>query len=1108
MTWNIYVIGNIKAFFSVFTMLQMLFDPTNNTAWASSTSAWGGPLIGLMLILSLIILVITSLMQGRFLIHHIMIMAIAYAVLFGVTTTVNIQNIYNGQSQIVSGIPIGVAVPASIFSDAFWAITKEVGTADNSVTTDNTNMFSGSSSSNKVYGFDGPLALMYRLRGLYTTFSMSDPEFSRSIANYVDFCMASDTALVDSMGKRKNLASSLFKTTNLPNPNATDMIYVSDSGAALGQPTAVSCSVAAATLSSAWTNFQTGSMASGSRNLSQLLGTHIAARDVPSVSASQANTLLDDVFLNSGNAGYDFMNNMILNCAVEAGANENYDWDSNTPGLMSSYCATKATAFGRSVTVNAANASMFEMNMIPMMAILQFLFFAGFPIIIVVALAMGPNGFGKIGAFLAFGATTMAWMPISAIISNYAQTEMHGFMTHFIANLNNGPATAAINIPNLLEHAMRTQAMADKMLALTPVVTMVLLGLGGAYAATRLAQDQSEESSASKAIGETTPMPGTDTLSQAASGVQVNSTGVAYAGGGSQEMGYTNPVLGAMSVGLGSSAAAGWSAQEARVAEATQQVQTSAALQGTKLASVMQSASTSEGSSIVQSTGGMAEFNKLSQASNTLESALGVSSDKAMAFITAFNAAAGADFAAGGAAWLESKAGQSAITGAMKAANISAGLKGEEAAKITNALKQSNTKKAMDTVSSSTAAKFVQSLTASSTDSALASQAESYGQTASQTQQDMRSLSAARKQQNSFAKTAQMMNSLGGNATLNMGAMKGAMAQFDTSHAGKTDAINASRDNANIAGLGNKWESYFSSASKGGATPFAAASAANLMTARYALSQGDPNAGEFVNGLTRKFGHGVLSTGSGSVTQQAAHREAAAGQMPGQGQSVEQGVDANVAPPNADSAAAGANATFGTAHGDVGGFNPNQDDNTGAASQFYKDHEMAAEGFSPAAVKAWNKAHQGGKQKVDDNPLMGLDNWAAKHPDAAIAVGAVGAAAGGAVMTAGGKKLAGHLAKKAQAAKDAKNAPRETNAQDWENHAKNAPRETTEEDWAKAHPQAAKELRSYENAVDGDSTGNLMPGDTPVPESDVPGASPAETVVEDAANLAGDIPGD
>ncbi|PKY11730.1 hypothetical protein B1757_02770 [Acidithiobacillus marinus] len=1065
MTWNIYVIGNIKPFFSVFTMLQMLFNPANNTAWASSSSAWGGPLIGLMLIVSLFILVIMSLMQSRFLIHHIMIMAIAYAALFGVTTTVNIQNIYNGQSQIVSGIPIGIAVPASIFSDAFWSMTKEVGTADDLVTTDNTNMFSGPTSSNQVYGFDGPLSLMYRLRGLYASFSMTDPALSRSIANYVDFCISSDTPVLDSMGKQKDLSAALFQTTP-PYPNATDTLYVNSSGDALTTPQATTCSNAEATLNSAWKDFETGSMPSGSKNLDQLLGTHLDTGSVASVSASQANTLLDDVFLNSGNAGYDFMNNMILNCAVEAGANENYDWDSNTPGMMSSYCATKATAFGRSVTVNAANASMFDMNMIPMMAILQFLFFAGFPIIIVVALAMGPNGFGKIGAFMAFGATTLAWMPISAIISNYAQSHMHEIMRHFVANLNNGPATAAINIPNLLEHAMRTQAMADKMLALTPVVTMVLLGLGGAYAATRLAQDQSEENSASKAIGETTPMPGTDTLSQGASGVQVNSTGNSYVGGGSgPEMMGTSPAFAAASFSMGSSMSAGISAAQQQEASYTQSAAASAADAWKQGYKIMNSRSSGVESYLQNNTQAGHELKNMRAQAAEINHSLGLTHDQGVSFAGALKAEVGSDFNKLGSGFWNSAKGEKAISNAFSAVNAGASINASEMDTIKNGLSNATTQKNMDSVTSASSASLLHTIASGSKDTDAEKASEDMSKDASRSGQDSRNATAARKRANSLSHLASASNSMNGGEAVNMAAMSSMMAEFDSKNPHGPDATLTAQAYADHNGLGKTWDHYHSAAMKSGMQSNAAAAWASIMTANAAVNQGRyAAAGNFWNDTLNKFGS-FGTPGNGNVGSTVAGRMAKGAAMPAGGAGLTSQVDNAVPPPNASGNAAQAAAIRGATIARRDSINAMGEDQPGVVNQAYADWKAAEAGLPQKEIAKFNAAIAKAKGGWDGSDAMKVVQWMAKDPALAAAIGVSGTAALGAGVGMGGAHLANKWAKKAKAAND----DQKTQPDDPSDSAHNQPAPKTSSD---SDGDLGKTIQNDENLIKDVADGN------------------------------------
>jgi hypothetical protein len=77
---------------------------------------------------------------------------------------------------------------------------------------------------------------------------------------------------------------------------------------------------------------------------------------------------------------------------------------------------------------------------------------------------------------------------------------------------------------------------------------------------------------------------------------------------------------------------------------------------------------------------------------------------------------------------------------------------------------------------------------------------------------------------------------------------------------GWRDAILESQANADHAGLGQQWEGAFNRAKKSGVNDYSAAAFANLQTARDALASGNPNAGEFVQGLTRILGNGALAT--------------------------------------------------------------------------------------------------------------------------------------------------------------------------------------------------------------------------------------------------------
>ncbi|MBU2766703.1 conjugal transfer protein TraG [Acidithiobacillus ferrivorans] len=95
-------------------------------------------------------------------------------------------------------------------------------------------------------------------------------------------------------------------------------------------------------------------------------------------------------------------------------------------------CCTTTTAFTTIATRfsttneiarrgNSGGASMFEANVIPMMTFLQFLFFALAPMVAVVIAFMGAQGAGIYMKYVMFGIWTQSWLPVVAIINDYAQ---------------------------------------------------------------------------------------------------------------------------------------------------------------------------------------------------------------------------------------------------------------------------------------------------------------------------------------------------------------------------------------------------------------------------------------------------------------------------------------------------------------------------------------------------------------------------------------------------------------------------------------------------------------------------------------------------------------
>ncbi|MCE5360369.1 MAG: conjugal transfer protein TraG N-terminal domain-containing protein [Acidithiobacillus sp.] len=871
MVYNIYVVGNINTFFSVFTGLQMLFNPLNNTAWASG-QGWGGPLIGLGLVASLVGLVVASLINSRFLMHHVIIMAVAYAVLFGVTEKVNITNVYNGQSQIIPGIPVGIALPASTISDLFYTFAQKLGEANQQVGTNDTYMFS-SSNPNTVYGFDGPLALIYNLRGIYSTFSMTDPRLSESIASYVGQCYAPFNIDMSQMAKSGNLADLLFNNAP-PDPHLPVTLYT-NGGDQTVKSYATTCGQAQPILQQAWNNFQGGQVPQEFENFQNLLTKQMSNSTVPSVTPAEANSLIGSVLEGSANSGFDFMNNMILNCAVQVGADHFYNlYSSNNSAPMSSYCSTKASAFGRAVTLNAASASLFNMNMVPMMAVLQFLFFAGAPIIAFVMILMGPAGLSKYISYIVFGFSTMMWIPVSQIISDYSEDQMRHSMHQMMASMNGDPITAPENIPIILEHAMRNVAMADKMLALTPVVTLALLGLGGAYALTRLAQDNSSESSASEAIGEAAPMPANDSLENSIAERQVNSTGVAAFSGAGFAAGESLPAWANMSINGSSSMSTAAQAAEQSAISLNQQAMTARMEEARNVASVLTSREAAQSSFFKQDSSASLQFDAARKSLSQLSASTGLDETQAAAFAAALRAELGPKGISG-------KLSKMQVFKALRAAGLSASAAAADEGKVTDAMNNKSVQEAANSVSSGTTATLAQKVASGTQDTDMQKTAASINRSGTRAASLTRQAAAARQQAQSLSKMATTMQNTSAGVSWDTGSMLSAMASYDENRSSnQPDAVLASEAAAGNAGLYKMWDSNYRKAKATGMNDNAAAAVANVRTFNQAMLGSPAKAGEFLNNVLHEFG-GFATPPANGAQVQAEQRAVAQNTNPG-----------------------------------------------------------------------------------------------------------------------------------------------------------------------------------------------------------------------------------
>ncbi|MBU2766704.1 conjugal transfer protein TraG [Acidithiobacillus ferrivorans] len=178
---------------------------------------------------------------------------------------------------------------------------------------------------------------------------------------------------------------------------------------------------------------------------------------------------------------------------------------------------------------NAGAASAFEANVIPMMTILQFLFFALAPLVAVVIAFMGAQGAGIYMKYVMFGIWTQSWLPVVAIINDYAQYISQNSFTNMISATTPGSTNPAVLthfvlMPQVFSAAQLALSNANMMVSMTPILTLAIL-TGSFMAMTQMGKMMGSESTMAASGKVATPTMGATTFNSAVTGHAAMSDG-------------------------------------------------------------------------------------------------------------------------------------------------------------------------------------------------------------------------------------------------------------------------------------------------------------------------------------------------------------------------------------------------------------------------------------------------------------------------------------------------------------------------------------------------------------------------------------------------------
>ncbi|OYV29646.1 MAG: hypothetical protein B7Z79_09955, partial [Thiomonas sp. 20-64-9] len=652
-------------------------------------------------------------------------------------------------------------------------------------------------------GFAAPLQTLFQMRNLYSAFSKVNPDLSASIARYAAFC--TDPNSVDTFNNTTDMLGSpgdghggLFSN---PPANSQAITYWTNQPVPAG--TTVTCQDDARNLSAAMAAYmsdmpQTGMTATCSQTTGSLTSNPI----VPSQDCATAQKNLNNLLVNAsqgvgtimtaaGDQAQNFLTNIIAGCAATRG----WQWeanpygDPNQPHPLPSYCGLDTLNLNYQQIINAASANSFEQNMLPMMSLLQFMFFALAPLVAGVMVMMGAQGFGVAVKFLLFGAWTQSWLPFAVIISDWQQMTTGsalGKMALALAGPSGNPDTSAFlvqgaQLSRVFEKVAIQLSTSNLLLALTPLFSMAVIS-GSMMALSGLAKSM-DGGASTKNDGQFNAT--TDSTAKAY-GVSSNAAGEYF---------QTNPLAQSASVGIASAAQSSISAMKSQADQSSMSAMQSAGRVGSSVWSVMDQAQhNTAAAKDLSATGGQ-------QWADTFKSVQGFAHE------TGLSDSQAASFLAQVGAGLNSGASMAGLLGKAEQflanAGVKANLSGEERGQIQNALKNSDVQKTARDLSSQHTASLAQQVAQkyhigdqSTQSGGLTKQAQ---ETEQETQQAQQQYQRAEQLQQQFSKTGMLQSGLNLSASTLAGTL---LARYGSAPA----AISAANSMATRAGVGDAYD--------------------------------------------------------------------------------------------------------------------------------------------------------------------------------------------------------------------------------------------------------------------------------------------------------------
>ena len=500
----IYTFGSIDTLVIILEGLAVLFDPGQNAFFSSGSGLGIGVGGTLAATLALVGVFTNYISTQKLMVHGPLVGLLVYAVVaVPKIDRIFVSDLYTGETVAVSDVPLGVAVVGVVMSTIAYNIIE---TSERAY---GTSPISGSPYEAKLsqgQGFLSPMKTLFKLRQNITPATPSHLVYN--IFSYSKYCLYRSVNRI-SAGKpagnpnfdmyvystSPNALTTYFLDADLIDPNLT----AESMNPTNGQQSFVTCGALRTTLAAD---------APGGINYflndGATFGRHLLTQLASSDETMLSNCAGGGVCLDGATAitkTKDVIGQILGGVAqAEAYMESRMASDFNSMVALSPNLNAESLAQTTSMSREAIEivrltevleGETFLRFMIPAMNSILFIFYATFPLAMVIMITKGAESLKYLGGFMLIGVWAYSWMPVATVINLIT-------IANVAEALNTSRGLLGINVassPQMLELAMDQLATGSNLLAATPIITLAIIS-GSLYALTSVASNSASPSGA------------------------------------------------------------------------------------------------------------------------------------------------------------------------------------------------------------------------------------------------------------------------------------------------------------------------------------------------------------------------------------------------------------------------------------------------------------------------------------------------------------------------------------------------------------------------------------------------------------------------------------